>query len=151
MVIDNVNPEFASSDSKHECTRTKTISSLPEVSTGMAAPHVVTFENRSISRTRMELVCTNDDKKVVFHLLHGQLNIFLVGNLYYSMLFHPTFVTKTIFMGTRRYGRLCRPTSGSCGGLQPRLFCPSGKNRACYAFLAHFWRFLVSSSNLGKF
>ena len=98
MVIDNVNPEFASSDSKNECTRTKTISSLPEVSTGMAALNVVTFENRSISRTRMELVCTNDNNKVVFHLLHGQLNIFLVGNLYYSMLFHPTFVRKKLFL-----------------------------------------------------
>ena len=50
---------------------------------------------------------------------------------------------------TRRYGPLRGPTSSSCGGL--RLFCPSGKKRAYYAALAHFWHVLVSNSNLGNF
>ena len=31
------------------------------------------------------------------------------------------------------------------------LLAPSGKKRAYYAVLAHFWQFFVSSSNLGNF
>ena len=58
---------------------------------------------------------------------------------------------KSIFSTTRRYGPLRGPTSSSCGGLRPRLFLPFGQKRAYYAVLAHFWHFLVSSSNLGNF
>ena len=32
-------------------------------------------------------------------------------------------------------------------GFGRSFFCPSGKKRAFYAVLAHFWQFLVSSSN----
>ena len=47
-----------------------------------------------------------------------------------------------------RYGGLLlAPAEGF--GLRPRLFLP-GKKRAYYAVLAHFWQFLVSSSNLGN-
>ena len=55
---------------------------------------------------------------------------------------------------TRRYSPLRGLTSISCGGLRPSaegFFCPSGKKRAYYTVLAHFWQFLVSSSNLGNF
>ena len=52
---------------------------------------------------------------------------------------------------TRRYSPLRGLTSSSCGGLRPRLFLPFGQKRAYYAVLAHFWQFLVSSSNLGNF
>ena len=55
---------------------------------------------------------------------------------------------------TKRYGPLRGPTSSSCGGIRPSadgFFCPSGKKRAYYAVLAHFWHFFVSSSNLGNF
>ena len=45
-----------------------------------------------------------------------------------------------------RYGPLCGPTSGSCGGLRPSAEASSKKR----AVLAHFWRFLVSSSNRGN-
>ena len=49
---------------------------------------------------------------------------------------------------TARYaGLLLAPAEGFGRG----YFCPSGKKRAYYAVLAHFWRFLVSSSNLGNF
>ena len=58
-----------------------------------------------------------------------------------------TFFLKKFFIVTRRYGPLRGPTSSSCGG----FFSPSGKKRAYYAVLAHFWQFLVSSSNLGNF
>ena len=52
----------------------------------------------------------------------------------------------------------CGLTSSSCGGLQPRLFCPLGKKRAFLLFvpiLSHFWVSVVTSvtfvSNLSKF
>ena len=49
---------------------------------------------------------------------------------------------------TARYaGLLLAPAEGFGRG----FFCPSGKKRAYYAVLAHFWHFLVSSSNLGNF
>ena len=49
---------------------------------------------------------------------------------------------------TARYaGLLLAPPEGFGRG----FFCPSGKKRAYYAVLAHFWHFLVSSSNLGNF
>ena len=52
--------------------------------------------------------------------------------------------------GTARYaGLLLAPAEGF--GLRPRLFLPFGQKRAYYAVLAHFWQFLVSSSNLGNF
>ena len=51
---------------------------------------------------------------------------------------------------TARYaGLLLAPAEGF--GLRPRLFLPFGQKRADYAVLAHFWHFLVSSSNLGNF
>ena len=54
---------------------------------------------------------------------------------------------------TRSYGPLRGPTYSSCGGLWPlaeAFFCPLAKKKAFYAVLAHFWRFLVSSSNRGN-
>ena len=48
---------------------------------------------------------------------------------------------------TRRYGLLLAPAEGFGRG----FFCTSGKKRAYYDVLAHFWPFLVSSSNLGNF
>ena len=49
---------------------------------------------------------------------------------------------------TARYaGLLLAPAEGFGRG----FFCPVGKKRAYYAVLAHFWHFLVSSSNLGNF
>ena len=47
------------------------------------------------------------------------------------------------FIMTRKYGPLRGPTSSSYGGLQPLA-------EAYYDVLAHFWQFLVSSSNLGN-
>ena len=50
----------------------------------------------------------------------------------------------------RYAGLLLAPAEGF--GLRPRLFLPFGqKKRAYYAVLAHFWKFLVPSSNLGNF
>ena len=54
---------------------------------------------------------------------------------------------------TRRYGTLRGPTSSSCGGLlapAEAFFALRAKKRAYYAVLAHFWQFVVSSSNLGN-
>ena len=49
---------------------------------------------------------------------------------------------------TARYaGLLLAPLEGRGRG----FFCPSGKKRAYYAVLSHFWQFLVSSSNLVTF
>ena len=69
-----------------------------------------------------------------------------------TMISHvmPSWNLACTIMSTRRYGPLRGPTSSSCGGLRPRLFCPLGKERAFYAVLAHFWRFLVSSSSRGN-
>ena len=36
-------------------------------------------------------------------------------------------------------------------GLRSRLFCHSDKKKPYYALLAHFWPFLISSSNVGNF
>ena len=44
-------------------------------------------------------------------------------------------------------GLLLVPAEGFGRG----FFCPSGKKRAYYAVLAHFWQFLVSSSNISNF
>ena len=55
---------------------------------------------------------------------------------------------------TRKYGPLRGPTSSSCGGLRPSaeaFFALWAKNKkAFHAVLAHFWQFLVSSSNHGN-
>ena len=49
---------------------------------------------------------------------------------------------------TARYASLLlAPAEGFGRG----FFCPSGKKRAYYTVLAHFWHFLVSSNNLGNF
>ena len=50
-----------------------------------------------------------------------------------------------------RYGPQRGLTSSSFGGFWPRLFFLLWKKRAYYAVLAQFWKFLVSSSNLGNF
>ena len=48
---------------------------------------------------------------------------------------------------TARYaGLLLAPAEGFGRG----FFYPSGKKRAFYAVLAHFWQFLVISSNRGN-
>ena len=49
-----------------------------------------------------------------------------------------------VFIVTRRYGPLRGPTSSICGGQK------KSKTRGYYALLAHFWQFLVSSSNRGN-
>ena len=50
---------------------------------------------------------------------------------------------------TARYaGLLLAPAEGF--GLRPRLFLPFGQKKALYAVLAHFWQFLVTSSNRGN-
>ena len=50
---------------------------------------------------------------------------------------------------TARYvGLLLAPAEGF--GLRPGFFCPLDKIRAFHAILAHFWRFLVFSSNRGS-
>ena len=58
------------------------------------------------------------------------------------------------YIDTRRYGPLRGPTSSSCGGLRPSaeaFFALRAKKKLTFAVLAHFWHFLVSSSNLGNF
>ena len=47
----------------------------------------------------------------------------------------------------RYAGLLLAPAEGFGRG----IFCPLGKKIAYYAVLAHCWRFLVFSSNLGNF
>ena len=69
----------------------------------------------------------------------------------HSDLYHVTLGSFLRLLCTRRYSPLRGLTSSSCGGLRPRLFLPFGQKRAYYAVLAHFWQFLVSSSNLGNF
>ena len=59
-----------------------------------------------------------------------------------------SFVFFLILEDTARYaGLLLAPVEGFGRG----FFCPSGKKRAYYAVLAHFWQFLVSNSSLGNF
>ena len=55
-----------------------------------------------------------------------------------------------ILEDTARYvGLLLAPAE--VFGLWPRFFLPFGQKKAYNAALAHFWEFLVSSSNLGNF
>ena len=54
---------------------------------------------------------------------------------------------------TRRYSPLGGPTSSSCGELRPSakaFFALRAKKELFFAVLAHFWQFLVSSSNHGN-
>ena len=56
-------------------------------------------------------------------------------------------IDQKIRPATRAYFQLLRRASAFGRG----FFFPLGKKRAYYAVLAHFWQFLVSSSNLGNF
>ena len=85
------------------------------------------------------------------HVIVAAMRITMVQGFHHSC--HGIMIVLMITT-TRRYGPLRGPTSSSCGGLRPStegFFSPSGKKRAYYAVLAHFWQFFVSSSNLGNF
>ena len=70
-------------------------------------------------------------------------------NLVLSVIHFPiTIMLLQKLEDTARYaGLLLAPAEG----FGRAFFWPSGKKRAYYAVLAHFWHFLVSSSNLGNF
>ena len=77
--------------------------------------------------------------------------MFVVNGKYIEKYFPPSGFNGS----TRRYGPLRGPTSSSCEGLRTLSEAFFGlrakKERAYYAVLALYWRFLVSSSNPGKF
>ena len=77
-------------------------------------------------------------------------DICMNGQTYENLVSSYLLVSSKLEDTARYAGLLLAPAEGF--GLRPRaFFALRTKKRAYYAALAHFWQFLVSSSNLGNF
>ena len=65
------------------------------------------------------------------------------------LLFSPNYILLEDM--THYASPLLAPAEGFGQSFGQSFFCPLGKTKAYYAVLANFWRFLVSSRNLGNF